>query len=195
MKKAGTLLLILITALLFSFARAEEEKKVYLFGNFCFGMPLREVRELDTGGAGLYASDETTGTQRVLFLSQNFVLTLWFQGQTEDSPLVEIDAALYMDGDRVSIRDNRAHIKTSRIASALTYRYAEDLCEKVFGQGWDHPENTLPFAPLLFDGIQPGPLSRIRLYSFPDAGKTDVAAHFLLGEDAPVNYLVCRPAE
>ena len=189
----------LLLALLLLFpacpGRAEEAQPVYFFGNFAFGMPLEAVRVLDKSGAALTETDAERGVQRVTLLSDNFAVTLWFEGLDGGAPLVEMDFAFFMAPDAVFRRDNMLEIQTSKRTVNTVYAYVESLCKKVFGKGETAPDGALPFSTLLFPDDQNTSFTRLRVYTLPDAGKTDVIVHMIASGEYSVNYAICRQAE
>jgi len=190
--------LIILCALLLAFAvcaRAEEEGRVYVMGNFYFGMPLGEVRALDRTGAGLYASDIERGVQRTALISDNFVVTLWFDGLDEAAPLIEMDFAFYMPPDSIAMREGNLEIQTSSWTARVVYAYVERMCKKTFGTGRSSADGELPFESLLFPDADASFLTGLRVYTQKDGSKTDLAVHLQAGKENAVNYLICRQAE
>ncbi len=174
----------------------EESPRVYILGNFYFGMPVREVRALDQSGAALEETDPERETQRLTLLSDHFAVTLWFQGLNEDAPLAEMDFAFFTPPDTVIRRENRLEISTTAKTVNAVYAYVEQLCKKTFGRGRNAPDGPPPLPCLLFPGGRNQPaLTRMRVYSLQDAGKTDVIAHFVAAESSGVNYVICRQTE
>ena len=176
---------------------AEEEQPVYFLGNFAFGMPIRAVRAMDTGGAALTETDAERNVQRLTLLSDNFAVTLWFQGLTEDATLVEMDFAFFMAPDSVFRRDdNMLEIQTAKRTVNTVYTYVENLCKKTFGRGENAPDGALPVSSLFFPDGETGPsLTRLRVYTLPDGGKTDVITHLVANGAYSVNYVVMRQTE
>lgn len=193
------LLFLLPALLLLLFAwpgGAEEEQTVYFLGNFAFGMPIQAVRALDTGGAALTETDGDRALQRVTFLSDNFAVTLWFQGLTDGAPLTEMDFAFFMAPDSVVRRDNALEIQTSKRTVNAVYAYVESLCKKTFGQGKNAPDGALPVPSLLFpDEKNSLSFTRLRVYSLQDAGKTDVITHLIVSGEYSVNFVLLRQTE
>ena len=175
---------------------AEEEQPVYFLGNFAFGMPMRAVRALDTGGAALTETDAERNVQRMTLLSDHFAVTLWFDGMDADAPLVEMDFAFFTAPDSVVQRDNALEIQTSRQTVNVVYTYVESLCGKTFGKGADAPDGALPIPSLLFPDSGESPsLTRLRLYTLPDGGKTDIITHLVASGAYSVNYVVLRQTD
>lgn len=172
---------------------AEEAQPVYFLGNFAFGMPMDAVRVMDTGGAALTETDAERKVQRLSLLSDNFAVTLWFEGLTDDAPLVEMNFAFFMAPDSVFRRDHALEIQTSKGTVNTAYAYVESLCKKTFGPGDDALDGALPVSSLLFpDGESIPSLTRLRVYTLPDAGKTDVIVHLIASGEYSVNYVICR---
>ena len=191
-------LLCLVIPLLLLFSafscRAEEGQRVYVLGNFYFGMPISEVKALDRGNAALTDTDTERGFQQMTLISDNFVVTLWFWGLEEDAPLEEMDFAFYMPPDSLAMRDNRLQIQTGKLTVNTVYAYVERLCRQVFGNGRD--AGALPFSSLLFSGgNREVSLTRMRIYTQPDGQKTDVIVHLVANGEDSVNYLICRQTE
>ncbi len=174
---------------------AEEAQPVYFFGNFAFGMPLEAVRAMDKSGAALTETDAERNVQRVTLLSDHFAVTLWFEGLTDGATLAEMDFAFFMAPDSVFRRDNALEIQTSKRTVNTVYAYVESLCKKVFGKGENAPDGALPFSTLLFPDDQNASFTRLRVYTLPDAGKTDVIVHMIVTGEYSVNYAICRQAE
>ena len=195
MKRLFALLLFLALCLPLLSGGAEEEQTVYILGNFAFGMPLRDVRALDKGGAALIETDAKREVQRLSLLSDNFVVSLWFQGLTDEAPLTEMDFAFFMSPDTVILRDGRLEIQTAKRTVNTVYAYVESLCKKTFGRGTNAADNSLPFSTLLFEEADSPDLTRLRIYTLPDGKKTDMIVHLIVTGDYSVNYLVCRQSE
>ena len=176
--------------------RAEGEQPVYFLGNFAFGMPIEAVRAMDTGGAALTEEDAERELQRLSFLSDNFVMSLWFQGLDDGAPLVEMDFAFFMDPDTVVLRDGRLEIQTAAKTVNMVYTYVENLCKKTFGKGKSAPDGALPVPSLLFSETENSPsFTRLRVYSLKDAGKTDVITHLVAAGACSVNYVILRQTD
>ncbi len=176
--------------------RAEGEDTVYFLGNFAFGMTFQAVRALDQSGAALIESDAERGLQRMSLLSDNFVVTLWFRGLDDGAKLTEMDFAFFMAPDTVTWRDGVPEIETTKKTVNAVYAYVERLCKKTFGSGANAPDGALPLPSLLFPGKYGLPsLTRLRVYTLPDGGKTDVIAHFVAEGTNSVNYVVARQSE
>jgi len=175
---------------------AEEGQPVYFLGNFAFGMPIRAVRAMDTGGAALTETDAERNVQRMTLLSDHFAVTLWFDGTDEGAPLVEMDFAFFMAPDSVFRRDNTLEIRTGKRTVNTVYTYVESLCRKTFGNGENAPDGALPVSSLLFPDSKTGPsLTRLRVYSLPDGEKTDVITHLVANGAYSVNYVVMRQTQ
>ena len=175
---------------------AEEELPVFFLGNFAFGMPIRAVRTMDTSGAALTETDAEREVQRMTLLSDNFAVTLWFVGTDDDAPLVEMDFAFFMPPDSVFRRDNMLEIQTAKRTVNTVYTQVESLCGKTFGRGENAPDDALPVSSLLFPDGETGPsLTRLRVYTLPDAGKTDIIVHLVANGAYSVNYVVMRQTE
>lgn len=175
---------------------AEDGQTVYFLGNFAFGMPIEAVRALDTSGAALTVTDAERELQRVTFLSDNFVVSLWFQGLDDTAPLIEMDFAFFMEPDSVVRRDSTLEIQTAKKTVNTVYTYVESLCKKTFGKGKNAPDGALPVPSLLFPELEAGPsLTRLRVYTLPDAGKTDVITHLVVSGEYSVNYVILRQME
>ena len=194
MKRLFCALFALLLVLSFC-AQAQENSRVYVMGNFYFGMPLEEVKALDRTGAGLYALDEERAVQQLTLISDNFVVTLWFEGLEDTSPLVEMDFGFYMQPDSIAMRDGKLEIQTSPWTVAMVHAYVERLCGKAFGQGRASADGDLPFESLMFPADQAASLTGLKVYTQKDGGKTDLAVHLRAGEENIVNYLICRQAE
>lgn len=175
---------------------AEENQTVYFLGNFAFGMPVQAVRALDPSGAAVTETDEEREVQRLTFLSDNFTVSLWFDGLTDDAPLIELDFAFFMDPDTVLLRDGRLEIQSTAKTVNTVYSYVESLCKKTFGKGQNAPDGVLPVSSLLFPDKTSGfSFTRLRVYSLKDAGKTDLIVHLVVQNEYSVNYVICRQAE
>ncbi|MBR4540187.1 MAG: hypothetical protein IKO52_15260 [Clostridia bacterium] len=175
---------------------AEDGQTVYFLGNFAFGMPIEAVRALDAGGAALTVTDAGRELQRVTFLSDNFVVSLWFDGLEDTAPLVEMDFAFFMEPDTVTRRGNDLEIQTAKQTVNTVYTYVESLCKKTFGKGKNAPDGALPVPSLLFPDNEASPsLTRLRVYILPDAGKTDVIVHLVANGEYSVNYVILRQKE
>ncbi|MBR3742531.1 MAG: hypothetical protein IKN04_19115 [Clostridia bacterium] len=190
---------LLLALLLLLFAcpgGAEEARPVYFLGNFAFGMTVEAVRAMDTGGAALTVTDEERALRRMTFLSDNFAVTLLFQGITEDATLAEMDFAFFMAPDTVVRRDSVLEIRTSKRTVNTVYTYVENLCKKIFGKGKNAADGALPVPSLLFPEGESGPsFTRLRVYTLPDAGKTDVITHLVVSGEYSVNYVILRQME
>ena len=172
---------------------AEEEQPIYFLGNFSFGMSIAQVRALDKGGAALTATDKERELQRLSLLSDNFVVSLWFDGLDDDAALIEMDFAFFMPPDSVMLRDGQLEISTTKKTVNSVYTYVESLCKKTFGKGKNAPDNALPVPSLLFPELEAGPsLTRLRVYTLKDAGKTDVIVHLVANGEYSVNYVILR---
>lgn len=193
------LLFLLPALLLLLFAwpgGAEEEQTVYFLGNFAFGMPIQAVRALDKSGAALNETDEEREVHRMTLLSDHFVVTLWFQGLTDEAPLIEMDFAFFMEPDTVVRRDNSLEIQTAKRTVNAVYTYVESLCKKTFGKGKSAPDGALPVSSLLFpEGENSPSLTRLQVYSLQDAGKTDVITHLIVSGEYSVNFVLLRQTE
>ncbi len=175
---------------------AEEEQPVYFLGNFAFGMPIAQVRALDKSGAALTDADAEREVQRLSLLSDNFVVTLWFQGLDDDAALIEMDFAFFMKPDTVTRRGNDLEIQTAKQTVNTVYTYVENLCKKTFGKGKNAPDGALPVPSLLFPDEKNAPsFTRLRVYSLKDAGKTDVIVHLVANGEYSVNYVILRQNE
>lgn len=175
---------------------AEETQPVYFLGNFAFGMPVQAVRALDQSGAALTVTDAEQELQRMTMLSDNFAVTLWFEGLDDEAPLVEMDFAFFIAPDSVMRRDDALEIQTSKRTVNTVYTYVESLCKKTFGKGENAPDGALPVSSLLFPDREKSPsLTRLRVYTLPDAGKTDIIAHMIVTGEYSVNYVICRQKE
>ena len=175
---------------------AEQEQPVYFLGNFAFGMSIQQVRALDKSGAALAEMDAEREVQRLSLLSDNFVVSLWFQGLDDEAALIEMDFAFFMEPDSVTLRHSVLEIQTSKRTVNAVYSYVENLCKKTFGKGKNAPDGALPVSSLLFPKDEAGPsLTRLRVYTLPDAGKTDVIAHLVADGEYSVNYVVMRQTE
>ncbi len=175
---------------------AEEGQTVYFFGNFAFGMSVQDVRAMDSGGAAITGTDTERKLQRMSFLSGNFTVTLWFDGLDDGAPLTEMDFAFFMDPDTVLLRDGQLEISTTAGTVNTVYSYVESLCKKTFGKGKNVPEGALPVPSLLFPDENSAPsLTRLRVYTLPDAGKADVIVHLLANGETSVNYVILRQME
>ena len=196
MKKLMLPGIALLLCLLFLPCRAEESKRVYVFGNFYFGMPIAEMRALDRDHAALNDADVERGLQQMTLISDNFVVTLWFEGMGDDAPLTEMDFAFYMPPDSLAMVNDRLQIQTSRFTVNAVYAYVERLCKKTFGPGEDVTGGALPLHPLLFENDENAPsLTRLREYSQPDGDRQDVILHLVAEGEYSVNYLICRQAD
>ncbi len=175
---------------------AENEQPVYFLGNFTFGMPIEAVRALDTSGAALSDADPEREVQRLSLLSDHFVVSLWFDGLDDTAPLVEMDFAFFMKPDSVVRRDSALEIQTAAQTVNTVYAYVENLCKKTFGKGKNAPDGALPVSSLLFPGTENVPsLTRLRVYTLKDAGKTDVIVHLVAKGEYSVNYVILRQTE
>ncbi len=175
---------------------AEGDQPVYFLGNFAFGMPLQAVRALDKSGAALNETDEEREVRRMTLLSDHFVVTLWFQGLTDEAPLIEMDFAFFMEPDTVIRRDSSLEIQTAKRTVNAVYTYVESLCKKTFGKGKNAPDGALPVSSLLFpEGENSPSLTRLRVYTLKDAGKTDVITHLIAGGEYSVNFVILRQTE
>ena len=199
MTQARRLFSLLLALLLLCPVRAggaEEEQPVYFLGNFAFGMPLEAVRALDTSGAALNDADPEREVQRLSLLSDNFVVSLWFDGLDDTAPLVEMDFAFFMSPDSVVRRDNTLEIQTVKRTVNTVYTYVKNLCKKTFGKGKNAPDGALPVSSLLFPELEADlSLTRLRVYTLPDAGKTDVITHLVAEGEYSVNYVILRQTE
>ena len=196
MKKTFALLLALLLLCPVCSVWAEEQQPVYFLGNFAFGMPLQAVRALDTSGAALTDTDAERKLQRMSFLSDNFVVSLWFQGLSDEAPLTEMNFAFFMAPDSVMQRDNTLEIRTAKQTVNTVYAYVENLCKKTFGKGKNAPDGALPLSSLLFPDEKSAPsFTRLRVYNLKDAGKTDVIVHLIVNGEYSVNYVICRQTE
>lgn len=175
--------------------QTEESGPVYVLGNFAFGMTFQSVRALDQQSAGRYETDGERNLQCITFLSDNFIVNLWFDGLTEDAPLIEMDFAFYTAPDAIGLKDNRLEVQTSPLTVSAVYTYVENLCKKNFGQGTNVKDNALPFSSLLFDEADSPDLTRLRVYTLPDGKRTDIIVHLIAAGDYSVNYLICRQSE
>ena len=192
------LFLLLALLLLFSaiFGGAEEAQTVYFLGNFAFGMPIQAVQAMDTSGAALNETDPERKVQRMTMLSDNFAVTLWFQGLDGDATLIEMDFAFFMPPDTVVRRDNVLEIQTAKQTVNAVYAYVENLCKKTFGKGKKISNGALPVSSLLFPDEKKSPsFTRLRVYTLPDAGKTDVIMHLVANGEYSVNYVIMRQTE
>ncbi len=177
-------------------AGAEEAQPVYFLGNFAFGMPIKDVRAMDQSGAALNETDPEREIQRMTFLSDNFVVSLWFDGLDDTAALIEMDFAFFTSPDTVVLRDSALEIQTSKRTVNAVYTYVENLCKKTFGKGNNAPDGALPFSSLLFPDEKNSPsLTRLRVYTLPDAGKTDVIVHLIANGESSVNYVILRQTE
>lgn len=195
-KRLFPLLLALLLLMPLFTGRAEENQTVYFLGNFAFGMPVQDVRALDATGAAVTETDAERKLQRLSFLSDNFTVSLWFDGLNDTAPLVEMDFAFFMDPDTVLLRDGRLEIQTAAKTVNPVYNYVESLCKKTFGQGKNALDGALPVSSLLFPDEKNSPsFTRLRVYTLLDAGKTDVIVHLVVQDEYSVNYVICRQAE
>lgn len=195
-KRLFSLLLSLLLFCPACLGTAEEEQPVYFLGNFAFGMAVEAVRALDQSGAALAETDAERELQRLTFLSDNFAVSLWFQGLQDTAPLVEMDFAFFMDPDTVVLRDGRLKISTTAKTVNAVYTYVESLCKKTFGKGKNAPDGALPFSSLLFPETENNPsFTRLRVYNLPDAGKTDVIVHLVAAGESSVNYVILRQTD
>ena len=191
-----SLLLMLFLLCIACPGRAEGEQPVYFLGNFAFGMSVQAVRAMDPSGAAVTETDAERKLQRLTFLSDNFAVSLWFQGLNDTAPLVEMDFAFFMDPDTVLLRDGRLEISTTAKTVNAVYSYVESLCKKTFGKGKNAPDGALPVPSLLFpDGENAPSLTRLRVYTLPDAGKTDVIVHLVANGEYSVNFVILRQEE
>ncbi len=196
MKKLALPGIILLLSLFFLPCRAEESGRVYVFGNFYFGMPISEMRALDRDHAALNETDAERGLQQMTLISDNFVVTLWFDGLGDGAPLTEMDFAFYMPPDSIAMVNDRLQLQTSRLTVNAVYAYVERLCKKTFGRGENVSGEALPFHPLLFENDENAPaLTRLRVYTQPDGDRQDVILHLVAQGEYSVNYLICRQAE
>ena len=176
--------------------QAEDEQPVYYLGNFAFGMPIEAVRTLDASGAALIEIDTKREVQRLSLLSDHFVVNLWFEGLDDTAPLAEMDFAFFMEPDSVVRRENALEIQTSKGTVSTVYAYVESLCKKTFGKGKNAPDGALPLSSLLFpDEKNDLSFTRLRVYTLPDAGKTDVITHLVVSGEYSVNYVILRQME
>ena len=195
-KRLFPLLLVLLLLCPVCAGTAEEDQTVYFLGNFAFGMPVKDVRALDQSGAAIAETDTERKLQRMSFLSDNFTVSLWFDGLEDSAPLIEMDFAFFMDPDTVLLRDGLLEIKTTAKTVNNVYAYVEDLCKKTFGKGKNAPDGALPLSSLCFPDTESGPsFTRLRVYNLPDAGKTDVIVHLVVQSEYSVNYVILRQAE
>lgn len=159
-------------------------------------MTIREVRALDAGGAALESADPERDVQSLTLLSDNFAVTLWFQGLDDGAALTEMDFAFFTAPDAVVRVDNHLEIRTAKTTLNTVYNYVESLCKKTFGQGKNAPDGAPPFSSLLFPETEGGPsCTRLRVYNLPDAGKTDVIVHLVAEGEYSVNYVILRQME
>ncbi len=195
-KRFFSLLLVLLLLCPVLPGGAEEEQTVYFLGNFAFGMSIAQVRALDKSGAALTVTDAEWELQRLSLLSDHFVVILWFQGLDDEAPLIEMDFAFFMSPDTVTRRGNDLEIQTAKQTVNTVYTYVESLCKKTFGKGKNAPDGALPVPSLLFPELESSPsLTRLRVYTLPDAGKTDVIVHLVAKDDYSVNYVILRQTE
>ena len=196
MKKHALPGIVLLLCLLFLPCRAEESGRVYVFGNFYFGMPISEMRALDRDHAALCDADAERNLQQMTLISDNFVVTLWFEGMGDDAPLTEMDFAFYMKPDNIAMVNDRLQIQTTKFTVNAVYAYVERLCKKNFGRGGNVSGEVPPFQPLLFENDENAPsLTRMRVYTQPDGNRQDVILHLVAEGEYSVNYLICRQAE
>ena len=109
---------------------------------------------------------------------------------------IEMDFAFFMEPDSVVRRDSTLEIQTAKKTVNTVYTYVESLCKKTFGKGKNAPDGALPVPSLLFPELEAGPsLTRLRVYTLPDAGKTDVIVHLVANGEYSVNYVILRQME
>ena len=190
------LLLVLLLLCPVCAGTAEEDQTVYFLGNFAFGMPIDAVRAMDPSSAAITETDTERKLQRLTFLSDNFTVSLWFDGLEDSAPLIEMDFAFFMDPDTVTLRDGRLEVQTAAKTVNTVYNYVESLCKKTFGKGKNAPDGALPLSSLLFPDEKSAPsFTRLRVYNLKDAGKTDVIVHLIVNGEYSVNYVICRQTE
>ena len=175
---------------------AEGEQPVYFLGNFAFGMSVQAVRALDAGGAAVTETDAERKLQRLTFLSDNFAVSLWFDGLDDEAPLAEMDFAFFMDPDTVVLRDGRLEIQTAKRTVNTVYTYVENLCKKTFGKGKNAPDGAPPLSSLLFpEETSDVSFTRLRVYTLPDAGKTDTITHLIATGECSINFVILRQTD
>lgn len=191
-----SLLLALILLCPASPGGAEEGSTVYFLGNFAFGMSFKAVRALDQSGAALIETDGERGLQRLTLLSDHFAVSLWFEGLGDEAKLTEMDFVFFMAPDSVVRKGSALEITTTKKTVNAVYTYVEQLCKKTFGSGKNAPDGALPVPSLLFPAGREAPsLTRMRVYTLADGGKTDLIAHFVAAAPNSVNYVILRQME
>ena len=160
---------------------------------FYFGMPWKEAKALNTNWLNDSRANTYPRARALVMLDQKgtSLYFLWFAGDTEDAPLLEVDEFAFTAQDTL-VPPQGANGQYSFITTDATVKQVYAEKELSCGQRFGSPsslESGLLVSSLMFDENDAG-ISQAQVYLLQNQENEIIATHFVYTTDCGVNVMI-----
>ena len=160
---------------------------------FYFGMPWKEAKALNANWLNDSRANAYPRARALVMLDQKgtSLYFLWFAGDTEDAPLLEVDEFAFTAQDML-VPPQGANGQYSFITTDATVKQVYAEKELSCGQRFGSPsslESGLLVSSLMFDENDAG-ISQAQVYLLQNQENEIIATHFVYTTDCGVNVMI-----